>query len=348
MPSTSTVARRRPLGEKAAVLKASSDGRAARRLPVATSHNVVCWASKEATVLPSGEKVTPQSSPGSWRRVASSLPVAASQKRNPRPGPPETSVLPSGEKAAWLAGPKRRSSLGPAGTSGGRAAGCGSKGNPTRAAGIDVHSDNHVVCVGPGQVCTFGAYTADLHAIAAYLRQAGVTTVALESTGVYWIPLFEHLEAQGFACYLVEPGQLHGCGARPQTDVRDCQWLQRLPTYGLLKASFRPPQAVRAWRADHRQRPLVLRSAAAPVQHLQKALGRMNVKLTEVLSDITGVSGRRIIRAIPDGERDPHRLAGLASPKCAKARDAFALALRGLWQPEHRFELRQGHALFTT
>jgi transposase len=219
--------------------------------------------------------------------------------------------------------------------------------NP-HAAGIDVHSDNHVVCVGPGQVRTFGAYTADLHAIADYLRQAGVTTVAMESTGVYWIPLFEHLEARGLECHLIEPGQLHGCGARPKTDVRDCQWMQRLHTYGLLKASFRPPESVRALRAYHRQRQMVIRHAAAHVQHMQKALEQMNVKLTEVLSDITGLSGLRIIRAILAGERDPHALAGLASPKCAKTRDEFARALQGLWQPEHLFELQQAHDLFET
>src|SRR5215469_711028 len=219
--------------------------------------------------------------------------------------------------------------------------------NP-HAAGIDVHTDNHVVCVGPGQVRTFGAYTADLHAIADALRQAGVTTVAMESTGVYWIPLFEHLEAQGFECYLIEPSQLHGCGARPKTDVLDCQWMQRLHTYGLLKASFRLPESVRALRAYHRQRQMVIRHAAAHVQHMQKALEQMNVKLTEVLSDVTGVSGLRIIRAILAGERDPQALAGLASPKCAKTREEFALALRGLWQPEHLFELQQAYDLFTT
>src|SRR5262249_21580703 len=164
--------------------------------------------------------------------------------------------------------------------------------NP-HAAGIDVHSDNHVVCVGPGQVGTFGAYTADLHAVADYLRRAGVTTVALESTGVYWIPLFEHLEGQGFQCYLLDPAQLRGCGARPKTDVLDCKWMQRLHTYGLLKASFRPPESVRALRAYHRQRQTVIRHAAAHVQHMQKALEQMNVKLTEVLSDITGVTGLR-------------------------------------------------------
>jgi transposase len=219
--------------------------------------------------------------------------------------------------------------------------------NP-HAAGIDVHSDNHVVCIGPGQVAPFGAYTADLHAIADYLRQAGVTTVAMESTGVYWVPLFEHLESQGFEGYLIEPGPLHGCGARPKTDVRDCQWMQRLHTYGLLQASFRPPESVRALRAYHRQRQMVVRHAAAHVQPMQKALEQMHVKLTEVLSDITGLSGLRIIRALLAGKREPHALAGLASPKCAKTQDEFALALQGLGQPEHLFELQQAHELFVT
>ncbi len=119
--------------------------------------------------------------------------------------------------------------------------------NP-HAAGIDVHSDNHVVCVGLDMVDTFGAYTADLHQIVAHLRRQGITTVAMESTGVYWIPLFELLEAEGFEAFLVEPGQLRTCGARPKTDVLDCQWIQRLHAYGLLRGSFRPPESVQALR----------------------------------------------------------------------------------------------------
>jgi transposase len=219
--------------------------------------------------------------------------------------------------------------------------------NP-HAAGIDVHSDNHVVCVGPNQVQTFGAYTCDLVALADFLHQHRITTVALESTGVYWIPLFELLESRGFETYLVEPGQLHSCGARPKTDRLDCQWIQRLHTYGLLRGSFRPPESILALRAYHRQRQLLIRYQAGHVQHMQKALEQMNVKLTEVLSDITGVSGLRIIRAILAGERDPLTLAGLASPKCAKARGEFALALQGLWQPEHLLELQRAHDLFVT
>ncbi len=217
--------------------------------------------------------------------------------------------------------------------------------NP-HAAGIDVHSDNHVVCVGLDMVDTFGAYTADLHQIVAHLRRQGITTVAMESTGVYWIPLFELLEAEGFEAFLVEPGQLRTCGARPKTDVLDCQWIQRLHAYGLLRGSFRPPESVQALRAYHRQRQMLIRYAAGHVQHTQKALTQMNVKLTEVLSDITGRSGLAIIDAILGGERCPDLLAGLASPKCAKTKAEFARALEGLWQPEHLFELEQARALF--
>src|SRR5438477_143376 len=179
------------------------------------------------------------------------------------------------------------------------------------AAAIDVHSNNHVVCVGPDQVQTFGAYTVDLHAIADHLRQHGVTTVVLESTGVYWVPLFEVLESRGFEVFLIEPSQAGHCGARPKTDVADCQWLQRLHTYGLLRPSFRPPESVRALRGYERQRQLLVRSAARYVQHVQKALEQMNVKLTEVASDITGVTGSAIITAILAGERVPRALAAL-------------------------------------
>lgn len=214
------------------------------------------------------------------------------------------------------------------------------------AAGIDVHADTHVVCTGPGLVRSFGAYTADLRHLAEHLREHGVAEVAMESTGVYWVPLFDLLEAEGFSVRLVEPGQLSSCGARPKTDVLDCQWIQRLHSYGLLRGSFRPPAAVRALRTYHRLRQMVVRGAAGHVQHLQKALEQMNVKLTEVLSDIAGVSGMRIVEAILAGERDPVALALLASPKCAKSRDEFARALAGTWRPEHLFELRLAYDLF--
>jgi transposase len=214
--------------------------------------------------------------------------------------------------------------------------------NP-HAAGIDVHSDNHVVCVGrdAADLRTFGAYSVDLQAIVEYLQQAGVTTVALESTGVYWIPLFELLELKGFEVYLIEPGQLKSFGSRPKTDVHDCQWLQRLHAYGLLKASFRPPEAVKALRAYHRQRLTIIRNCARAVLHMQKALEQMNVKLTEVLSDIAGLTGLLIIRAILKGERDGQVLASLRDRHCAKTEAEIALALQGTWAEEHVFALQQ-------
>jgi transposase len=228
------------------------------------------------------------------------------------------------------------------------------------AAGIDVHADMHMVCVPaehvpptggtpgglPANVRRFGANSCDLHAIADWLAACGVTTVALESTGVYWIPLFELLEARGFQVWLVEPGQLSRCGARPKTDVLDAQWIQRLHAYGLLERSFRPPDSVLALRGYHRQRQMQVRYAASHTQHVQKALEQMNVKLTEVVADITGLTGTRIIAAILAGERDRHALAALRDPKCKHGAEAIARALEGTWRPEHLFALRQAYELY--
>ena len=215
-----------------------------------------------------------------------------------------------------------------------------------RAAAVDVHSDTHVACVGPDQVRTFGAYSADLRALADWFAAAGVTTVVLESTGVYWIPLFELFEARGFEVYLIEPSQASHCGARPKTDRLDCQWLQRLHTYGLLRPSFRPPDAVLALRGYWRQRQMLVRYASHHVQHMQKALEQMNVKLTEVVSSIVGVTGTAIIAAILAGERDPNQLAKLRHEKCARSEQEIALALEGTWRPEHLFALRQAFDLY--
>jgi len=198
----------------------------------------------------------------------------------------------------------------------------------------------------PANVRRFGANSCDLQAIAAWLGACGVTTVALESTGVYWIPLFELLEARGFEVYLVEPGQLAHCGARPKTDVLDVQWLQRLHTYGLLRPSFRPSESIIALRSYHRQRQMHIRYAASHVQHMQKALEQMNVKLAEVLADITGLTGRRIIEAILQGERDPQQLAALRNVQCHNDQNAIAHALEGTWRPEHLFALRQAYDLY--
>jgi transposase len=218
------------------------------------------------------------------------------------------------------------------------------------AAGIDVHSNMHMVCVPADRdanlVRQFGANTADLHELAAWLKKCRITTVALESTGVYWIPLFELLESEGFEVNLVEPGQLSRCGARPKTDVLDAQWIQRLHSYGLLRASFRPPDSVLALRAYWRQRQMQVRYAASHVQHMQKALEQMNVKLTQVVSDITGVTGMLIIGAILEGQRDPIQLARLRDERCHHTEGQIALALEGTWRPEHLFELRQAHELY--
>lgn len=218
------------------------------------------------------------------------------------------------------------------------------------AAGIDVHSNMHMVCVpadrDPNPVRQFGANTVDLQEIVAWLKKCGVKTIALESTGIYWIPLFELLESEGFEVSLVEPGQLSRCGARPKTDVLDAQWIQRLHSYGLLRASFRPPDSVLALRAYWRQRQMLVRCAAGHVQHMQKAMEQMNVKLTEVVADIAGLTGMSIIEAILEGERDPIKLAKLRDVRCHHSEDEIALALEGTWRPEHLFELRQAYDLY--
>src|SRR4051794_16687319 len=227
------------------------------------------------------------------------------------------------------------------------------------AAGIDVHSDMHMVCVPaasvppatgdgglPAHVRRFGANSCDLYAIADWLKQCGVTTVALESTGVYWVPLFELLEARGFEVWLVEPGQLSRCGARPKTDALDAQWIQRPHSYGLLQPSFRPADSVLALRGYHRQRQMLIRYAAGHTLHMQKALEQMNVKLAEVVSDITGLTGQRIIAAILAGERNPRALAALRDPKCKNDATKIAKALEGTWRPEHLFALKQAHELY--
>ncbi len=160
----------------------------------------------------------------------------------------------------------------------------------------------------------------------------------MESTGVYWIPLFELLESRGFEVYLVDPRQTRHAPGRPKSDVLDCQWLQRLHSYGLLTASFRPADQVVVLRSYLRQRQMLIRYAGQHVQHMQKALEQMNVKLTEVVSDVTGVTGMAIIQAILPGERDPLKLAKLRNDKCKRteaeiARRCMATGVRSTCSP---------------
>src|SRR5262245_58644760 len=217
------------------------------------------------------------------------------------------------------------------------------------AAGIDVGSRSHWICVGftaeadAGLIQEFPAHTAGLKAIAAFLREHQVNTIALESTGIYWIPLYELLPAEGFDVLRVDPSYSHQLRGRPKTNRRDCQWIYRLHSVGLLAAAFRPDEQTCQLRAYLRQRANVVRQASKHVQHMQKALEQMNLKLTEILSDITGVTGRSIIRAILRGTRAPEKLAKYCDKQCKASEAEIAQALTGSYRDEHLFELKQAY-----
>src|SRR3954462_3649580 len=187
------------------------------------------------------------------------------------------------------------------------------------AAAVDIGATLHVAAVGPDRdpepVRSFGTFTADLHRLAAWFEHCGVKTVAMESTGVYWIPAYEVLEQRGFAVVLVNARDAKHVPGR-KTDVSDAEWLQRLHEYGLLRPSFRPQAEIAGLRAYLRQRERLLDYAAAHIQHMQKALTQMNLQLHHVMSDITGVTGMTIIRAIVAGERDPAVLATHRDRRC--------------------------------
>jgi transposase len=212
------------------------------------------------------------------------------------------------------------------------------------AAGIDVGADCHWVAVPPDRaeqpVQRFGAFTADLYALAAWLQQCQIETVVLESTGVYWITLFEVLEERGFDVKLVDAHYARQVPGR-KTDVKDCQWLQELHTYGLLHEAFRPEDQVCVLRSYLRQRSMLVTMASRAVQHMQKALEQMNLKLTEVVSDMNGKTGMEIIPAILAGERDPQRLASHRDRRCKHNQATIAKALEGHWRAEHLFALQQ-------
>lgn len=217
------------------------------------------------------------------------------------------------------------------------------------AAGLDVGSTQHYVAVPDDRdettVRCFGTFTSDLEALADWLQQCGVETVAMESTGVYWIPVFELLEARGLEVKLVEPGKLKGVPGR-KTDILDCQWIQQLHTYGLLSGSFRPEADICMLRSYMRQRAMLVKHGGQHVLHMQKALMQMNVQLHHVIADITGATGLRILDAILAGTRDPQELAKLRDPRCKNDEQTITLALQGNWRDDHLFALKQAVDLY--
>ncbi|MCA9983380.1 MAG: IS110 family transposase [Anaerolineales bacterium] len=217
------------------------------------------------------------------------------------------------------------------------------------AAGIDVGAEEIYVCVPPGRdqerIRVFASFTNDLEALADWLVQCGVTTVAMESTGVYWMPLYDILESHGLEVCLVNAHHLKNVAGR-KSDVADCEWLYQLHTYGLLRGSFHPPDEVRVLRTLVRQRDMLVRYRSAHILHMQKALEQMNLKLTYVLSDVTGATGMAIIRAILAGEHNPAVLAQHRNSRCQRSAAEIAQALTGNYRHEYLFALRQAVELY--
>lgn len=215
--------------------------------------------------------------------------------------------------------------------------------NPDAAA-IDIGSRSHYVAVSPERdpqpIRAFGCYTNDLRRMAAWLKQCGVRTIALESTGVYWVPVFELLEMEGFEVRLIDPRQLLSLKRSKKSDVQDCEWLRRLHRYGLLSAAYRPKPAVVTLRSYWRLRENLRQSCSRQIQLMHKALEQMNVQLHKAVSDVVGVTGLSIVRKIVAGEHDPESLAQLRQPGCKLSQHEFVAALSGNFRPEHVFSLK--------
>jgi transposase len=216
-------------------------------------------------------------------------------------------------------------------------------------AGIDIGSRSHFVAApiagdkkGDLEICVkeFSSFTPDLEALADWLKECQVTSVAMESTGVYWIPLYELLESRGFDVNLVDARHVKNVTGR-KSDVQDCQWIQQLHACGLLAPAFRPEDKILPLRSYVRQRDILLTQAAICIQHMQKALTQMNLHLSNVLADITGLTGMTIIRAIVAGERDPKKLAQFRDPRCRQPIDVIEKSLTGHYRDEHLFSLKQ-------
>jgi transposase len=218
-----------------------------------------------------------------------------------------------------------------------------------RAAGIDIGARFHVVAVPPDlceqPVQTFQAFTGDIERMADWLVSIGIKTVAMESTGVYWVPVYEVLQSRGIEAIVANVREARSVPGR-KSDVNDAQWLQRLHACGLLRASFRPAVDIAALRAYLRLRERHLDYAAAHIQHMQKALTLMNLQLHHVVSDVTGTTGMKIIRAIIGGQRDPQALATMRDVRCKASPETVRVALVGNYQPEHLFCLGQALALY--
>src|ERR1700676_4406066 len=212
------------------------------------------------------------------------------------------------------------------------------------AAGIDIGSGSHFVAVPPDRddepVREFSSFTVDLNALADWLKTCGGDTAARESARVDWVPVFEFLEPRGFTVMLINARHVKNVSGR-KSDVLDCQWIQQLLTYGLLRGAFRPADQVCVLRSLWRQRGMLLRSQSRHVQHMQKALTQMNVQLANVISDVAGETGQKILRAIVAGERDGHALAEMKDVRIRASVDEIARSLQGNWRAEHLFALKQ-------
>ena len=217
------------------------------------------------------------------------------------------------------------------------------------AAGIDIGSAAHYVAVpvdrDDEQVREFASFTADLNALADWLERCDIKIVAMESTGVYWIPLYELLQRRGFEVLLVNARHVKNVSGR-KSDVLDCQWLQQLLSFGLLRGAFRPDDKVCELRSITRQRAMLLKSQGRHVQHMQKALTQLNIQLANVISDVAGVTGQKIVREIVAGERDAQVLAAYRDVRIKASEDDIAKSLLGNWRAEHLFALKQALAGF--
>ena len=222
--------------------------------------------------------------------------------------------------------------------------------NPN-AAGIDVGNAEHYVAVPAGRdeepVQKFGSFTADLHRMAQWLKVCGIQTVVMQATGVYWIALYQILEEHGLQVNVVNAHHIKTLPGR-KTDVLECQWLQKLHTFGLLNNSFQPSEEIWVLRTYMRQREKLVAGASTCIQHIQKALTEMNIQLANVISDISGLTGMAILRAIVSGERNPQALARLKGERIHATREEIAQSLEGNWRPELLFTLEQSLALYDT